>query len=157
MLRKFAVLREDLRNIGRDLTTTTGDSVIVHCMRPVYVEVMNIKGRGSGTLRPEKMQERVDRLWSDVRDQAKKRYAKAFEKCSRDLFVVAENILKDIQDSFDGFCQEKKFEEPGEIELRRELTLALMKAREIYDGSFREVMEDYSMNMVPDRVKKEEH
>ncbi|THY74719.1 hypothetical protein D6C95_10073 [Aureobasidium pullulans] len=153
----FAVLREDLRNIGRDLTTTTGDSVIVHCMRPVYVEVMNIKGRGSGTLRPEKMQERVDRLWSDVRDQAKKRYAKAFDKCSRDLFVVAENILKDIQDSFDGFCQEKKFEEPGEIELRRELTLALIKARDIYDGPFREVMENYSMNMVPDRVKKEEH
>ncbi|THX27922.1 hypothetical protein D6D10_09323 [Aureobasidium pullulans] len=153
----FAVLREDLRNIGRDLTTTTGDSVIVHCMRPVYVEVMNIKGRGSGTLRPEKMRERVDRLWSDVRDQAKKRYAKAFKKCSRDLLVIAENILKDIQDSFDGFCQEKKFEEPGEIELRRELTLALIKARNIHDGPFREIVEDYSLNMVPDRVKKEEH
>lgn len=126
----FAVLREDLRNIGRDLTTTTGDSVIVHCMRPVYVEVMNIKGRGSGTLRPEKMRERVDRLWSDVRDQAKKRYARAFEKCSRDLLAVAESILKDIQDSFDGGLPGEEVRGAGRDRIEKRAHLGIDQGKE---------------------------
>ncbi|THV74729.1 hypothetical protein D6C92_08929 [Aureobasidium pullulans] len=153
----FTVLREDLRNIGRDLTTTTGDSIIMQCMNPVYVEVMNIKGRGSGIRRPRKMQECVDRLWPDVREQAKFRYTKAFRKCSEGLSAVVETILEDIQDSFDAFCQEKKFEEPGEIQLRKELAVTLTKANEIYFGPFRKIMGEYKMNMLPEGVKKEEH
>jgi hypothetical protein len=79
-------------------------------------------------------------------------------KNAREIYWLLQRAYSRIsRTASTGVCQEKKFEEPGEIELRRELTLALIKARNIHDGPFREIVEDYSLNMVPDRVKKEEH
>ncbi|EME47884.1 hypothetical protein DOTSEDRAFT_69719 [Dothistroma septosporum NZE10] len=134
----FKEMRSDIGNIQQDAMVASPSAHIAEAMRPIYTEVIKVKGRGGPDKRSALFQKKVARVggvWMAVHNGIERDFSIRFGSSLHRIEEVAHDMFDNIHKKFDLMCDDTVVKDPTEKakedELRKKLEKQLVDAKKL--------------------------